>query len=48
MYLRRSTVTTYDEGKRKKTAIAEMNRIVEPPVNDRSRWGELFVEEVVA
>ena len=32
----------------KKTAIAEMNRIVEPPVNDRSRWGELLVEEVVA
>ena len=25
-----------------------MNRIVEPPVNDRWRWGELFVEEVVA
>ena len=48
--MRRSTVTTYDEGKREKnTAIAEMNRIVEPPVNDRSRWEELSrVEEVVA
>ena len=37
------------EREKKKKAIAEMNRIVEPPVNDRSRWEELSrVEEVVA
>ena len=36
------------EREKKKTAIAEMNRIVEPSVKDRSRWGELLVEEVVA
>ena len=37
------------EREKKKTAIAEMNRIVEPPANDRSRWDELSrVKEVFA
>ena len=48
--MRRSIVTTYDEGKRGKTvsAIAEINGIVEPPVNDQPTWGDLLVAEVVA